>query len=201
VTRVVRDLVATRLACLCLVDQRPRGLPFDDHLVRAALVVDLVLARALAETDDAVELDEGLAAELGVAAVASRVAAAGSLDGWIERGGMGFADWAEQLVDSGVWSPRPRSVRYPVRQRYQDTAARRTQADRALGRRPSTDGASPATLAVLALGSVSGLFGEPRPPRPWLVPAMGEPGWAGRLAVDKLIEAGTRMRITATTVG
>jgi hypothetical protein len=200
VTGVVQDLVTTRLACLCLVDQHPRRLTFDDHLVRAGLVVDLVLGGALAETDDAVELDEELAAALGLTPVAASVAAIGSLDDWIERGGFGFADSARALIEGGVWAPRPRSLRHLVRRRYQDLEARRTRADRALGRRPRSEGATPSTLAVLALGSVSGLFGDPQPPRPWLVPAMGETAWAGRLAVDKLVAIGTTMRIAAITV-
>jgi hypothetical protein len=197
---VVRDLVATRLACLCLVDQRPRGLTFDDHLVRAALAVDLALGGALSEADDAVDLDEELAAELGLAPIAAAVATVGSLDAWIEHGGLAFADWAQSLVEGGVWTPLPRAARHPVRRRYEDCVAPRTQADRALGRRPSADGASTGTLAVLALGSVSGVFGDPRPPRPWLVPAMGDVSWAGQLAVDKLVAIGTTMRIAAITV-
>ena len=43
------DLVTTRLASLCLRRGRPRRLTFDDHLVRAALAVDLTLGGALSE--------------------------------------------------------------------------------------------------------------------------------------------------------
>jgi hypothetical protein len=117
----VAALVTTRLASLCLKRGRPRRLTFDDHLVRAALVVDLAI------------------------------------------GGRG-------------------------------------------------DLAVP-TLAVLALGRVSALFGRPDPrtggdgwtgvpgePQPWVLDDMGEAAWAGRLAVGHLLTVGTHMRAVGNAV-
>ncbi len=154
-------------------------------------------------------LDEGRAADIGLSPVADRLAAGGgSLSAWIGRGPFTFRDWEQRLVEEGVWVPRRRLLL-----RYDDVRRERTEADRALGRRPQRGELPVPTLAVLALGRVSGLFGRPDPrtggdgmtgapgePPSWALADMGDAAWAGRLAVDLLLEVGTHMRAVGHAV-
>lgn len=186
---------------------------FDDHLVRAALVVDLAIGGALSEDDAGVALDQDRAAALGLHRVAAHLAAdGGSLHSWIGRGPFTFEDWEQRLVEAGVWVPRRRSLLRPLL-RYDDAHRERTGADRALGRRPVRGELPTPTLAVLALGRVSALFGRPDPrtggdgmtgtpgePPSWVLADMGDAAWAGRLAVDQLLEVGTHMRAVGHAV-
>ena len=82
----VTALVTTRLASLCLKRGRPRRLTFDDHLVRAALVVDLAIGGALSEDEVSVALDQDRAEAIGLGEVAGRLAAGGSLSAWMGSG-------------------------------------------------------------------------------------------------------------------
>ena len=195
-TGPVRDLVATRAAALCLSRRgRPRGLTYDDHLVRGALILDLALCGALTHTDDAVELDHGRAAELGLAEVAAEVDEGDTgLQWWLDWGRLGFEDWRARLVDTGIWRLRPWSLRYPFRS-FEDTERARTDADRAAGRKPTRDaGASPETLAVRAIGATSGLFGKIQDPPSWVLDDLGDARWAAELVVERLTELRIRMR-------
>jgi len=192
----VRDLVATRVAALCLSRRgRPRGLTYDDHLVRGALVLDLAVCGALSHTHDAVELDHARAAAHGLADVAAEVDEGDTgLEWWLDWGGLSFEDWRVRLVDAGIWRLRPWSLRHPLRS-FEDTERERTQADRLLGRESVRDGtATPETLAVLALGSTSGLFGAVGDPPSWVLEDLGEARWAGELVVERLTYLRIRMR-------
>ncbi len=208
----VSALVTTRLASLSLARGRPRRLTYDDRMVRAALVVNLAVGGALSEDEESVALDQDRAAALGLGEVAGRLAATGgSLSAWIGRGPFTFEEWERRLVEAGVWVPH-RSLLRPLL-RYEDVHRERTEADRALGRRPRRGDLPVSTLAVLALGRVSALFGRPDPrtggdgwtgapgePPPWVLADMGGSAWAGRTAVDELLRVGTHMRIVGDVV-
>jgi hypothetical protein len=196
VTDPVRDLVATRTAALCLSPRgRPRGLTYDDHLVRGALILDLALCGALTHTEDAAELDHARAAAHGLADVAAEADEGDTgLQWWLDWGRLSFEDWRARLVDDGVWRLRPWSLRYPFRS-FEDTERARTEADRAAGRHPSRDGgASLETLALWAIGSTSGLFGAVEEPPSWVLEDLGDVRWAAELVVERLTELRIRMR-------
>jgi hypothetical protein len=200
-TDPLHDLVTTRLASLCLNRRgRPRGLTFDDHLVRAGLIMDLALCGALTHTADAVELDHDRAAAHGLAEAAAEADEGDtSLLDWLDRGALGFDEWAARLVDAGVWYLRPWSLRYPLRS-FQDTRRERTDADRAAGRSPAREGTSAPSLAVYAIGSTSGLFGATAEPPRWLLEDLGDVRWAAELVVDRLTELRVRMRAIGRAV-
>jgi hypothetical protein len=192
----VRDLVATRVAALCLSRRgRPRGLTYDDHLVRGGLILDLALCGALTHTDDAVELDHGRAAAHGLADVAAEVDEGDTgLQWWLDWGRLGFDDWRVRLVEAGVWRLRPWSLRYPLRS-FEDDERERTQADRVAGRQLARAGtATPQTLAVMALGSTSRLFGKVQDPPSWVLDDLSDVRWAGELVVERLTDLRVRMR-------
>ena len=195
-TDPLRELAATRLASLCLNRRgRPRGLTYDDHLIRGALILDLAVRDVLHQTEDAVLLAHDRAAAHGLADVAAQVDEGDtSLQYWLDWGRMGFDEWAGRLVAGGVWRLRPWSLRYPLRS-FDDAERQRADADRAAGR-PAvrTETLSPTTLAVLALGSVSGLLGKIADPPSWVLDDLGEARWAGELVVDRLTELRVRMR-------
>ena len=192
----VHDLATTRLAALCLNRRgRPRGLTFDDHLVRGGLITDLALCGALTQTADAVELDHDRAAAHGLAEAAAQADEGDtSLLDWLDRGALGFEEWAGRLVQAGVWRLRPWSLRYPVRS-FEDTRREQAEADRAGGRAPDrADPASAPSLAVYAIGATSGLFGRTAEPARWLLEDLGDVRWAVELVVDRLTELRVRMR-------
>ncbi|SDF15612.1 Golgi phosphoprotein 3 (GPP34) [Blastococcus fimeti] len=192
----MRELATTRLAALCLNRRgRPRGLTYDDHLVRGALVLDLAVCGALAHTEDAVELDHARAAAHGLADVAAEVDEGDTgLQWWLDHGRLGFDDWRARLVDAGIWRLRPWSLRFPF-QSFEDTERERTEADRAAGRRLVRTGTeAPTTLVVLALGSISGVFGAIEDPPSWVLEDLGGAGWAGELVVERLTDLRVRMR-------
>jgi hypothetical protein len=196
VTDPVRDLATTRLAALCLSRRgRPRGLTYDDHLVRGALILDLALCGSLAHTEDAVELDHGIAVAHGLADVAAEADEGDTgLQWWLDWGRLAFDDWAGRLVRADVWRLRPWSLRYPLRS-FEDTERERTEADRRAGRSPVRDGtATPQTLAVFALGRISGLLGPIAGPPSWVLEDLGDARWAGELVVERLTELRIRMR-------
>ena len=198
----LRDLATTRLASLCLTRRgRPRGLTYDDYLMRGALIVDLGLCGALTHTEEAVELDHAQAADFGLAEVAVQADEGDdSLLDWLDWGELGFENWAVTLVEAGIWHVRRRTPWYPLR-RFVDTERERTVADRAAGRPPVRTGAeTPQTCAVLALGSVSGLpdlFGEPPE---WTLAGLGEARWVGELVAERLTQLRSRMRSIARAV-
>ena len=194
-TDPLHDLAATRLAALCLNRRgRPRGLTFDDHLVRGGLILDLALCGALTHTEDAVELDHQRAAAHGLAAVAAEVDEGDtSLLDWLDWGALGFDEWAGRLVDAGIWRLRPWSLRYPMRS-FEDTRRDRTEADRTAGRAPVREATPAQSLAVYAIGSTSGLFGRTAEPPRWLLEDLGDVRWAAELVVDRLTELRVRMR-------
>lgn len=195
-TPPLRDLVTTRLASLCLNRRgRPRGLTFDDYLVRGGLILDLALCGALTQTDDAVELDHARAAGHGLADAAAQADEGDdSLLDWLDWGRLGFDDWAMTLTSAGVWRLRPWSLRYPLRS-FEDGARERTEADRAAGRHPvRAESATSQTLAVLALGTISGLLGPIDEPPSWTLAGLGEARWAGEFVVERLTELRVRMR-------
>ena len=64
---------------------------------------------------------------------------------------------------------------------------------------PSAD-ASPQTLAVLALGSISGLMGPVSDPPAWSLADLGDARWAGELVVNRLTELRASMRYIALAV-
>jgi hypothetical protein len=196
VTQPLRDLATTRLASLCLNRRgRPRGLSFDDYLIRAGLILDLAVCGALSQTEDAVELDHARAAAHGLADAAAQADEGdGSLLDWLDWGELGFDEWAATLTAAGIWQLRPWSLRYPLRS-FADDERERADADRAAGRRPLRgENATPQTLAVLALGSVSGLLGKIAAPPSWVLADLGEARWAAELVVDRLVELRVRMR-------
>lgn len=175
-TDPVRDLVATRVAALCLNKRgRPRGLTYDDHLVRGALILDLAVRGALTHTDDAVELDHSRAVLHGLGDVAAEVDEGDTgLQWWLDRGRLGFQAWRGRLVSAGVWRLRPWSPLRPFRS-FEDSERERTEGDREAGRHPVRSGTeSPEMLAVLALGSTSGLFGKIQEPPAWVIEGLGE---------------------------
>ena len=201
-TEPLRHLATTRLASLCLNRRgRPRGFTYDDYLIRGALILDLAVGGALTHTDDAVELDHGRAAELGLADEAAAADEGDTgLQWWLDWGRLGFDDWRFRLVEAGVWRLRRWSPWYPF-QRFEDTERARTHADRAAGSLPVRDGdESPQTLVVLALGSISGLLGAIDDPPAWVFEDMGEARWAGELVVERLTELRIRMRGIARAV-
>ena len=196
------DLVTTRLASLCLNRRgRPRGLTFDDHLVRGGLVMDLALCGALAQTEDAVELDHDRAATHGLAEAAAQADEGDtSLLDWLDWGALGFDEWAGRLVEDGVWHLRPWSLRYPMRS-FEDTRRERADADRAAGRAlHRAEGTSAHSLAVYAIGTTSGLFGTTAEPPRWLLEDLGDVRWAAELVVDRLTELRVRMRAIGRAV-
>jgi hypothetical protein len=204
------DLATTRLASLCLNRRgRPRGLTFDDHLVRAALVVGLAIGGALTENVTAVDLDADRAEQLGLGDVAADLTAVGApLSEWILRGGIDFGHWTRRLVEAGIWIPRRR---WPLAPRYDDVHRARTDDDRAMGGLPWPErDRAVTTLAVAALGRVARLFGEPDPafdlrdvdaPEDWLITGMGDAAWGGSLAVGTLAELYVKLRPGAITLG
>ncbi|MCZ2818978.1 hypothetical protein O2V63_01360 [Modestobacter sp. VKM Ac-2977] len=195
-TEPLRDLVATRLTALCLNRRgRPRGLTFDDHVVRGGLILDLAIGGALTLTDDAVEMDHQRAAAIGLADVAAQADEGdGSLQDWLDWGAPGFDEWVGRLVLAGVWQLRPWSPLRPFRS-YDDGDPARTEADRARGRTGEPDAdASQQTLAVLAVGKVSALSGKLGEPPSWVLAGLGEAQWAAELVVDRLTELRTQMR-------
>jgi len=192
----LRDLATTRLAALCLNRRgRPRGLTFDDYMLRSALIVDLALCGALDQTEDAVELDHARAAAAGLGDVAAQADEGDTgLQWWLDWGRLGFDQWAGGLVTAGVWRLRPWSPWRPLRS-YLDDERDRTEADRVSGRSPVRDGdRSPQGLAVLAIGAVGGLFGPVHEPPPWVLSDLGEHRWAADLAVERLPELAASMR-------
>ncbi|MPQ99279.1 hypothetical protein GB931_15405 [Modestobacter sp. I12A-02628] len=196
-TASLAELVTTRLAALCLGRRgRPRGLTFDDHLVRGGLVVDLALGGALRQTDDAVEMDHDRAAALGLAAVAAEADEGdGSLLDWLDAGRLGFADWSSHLVAAGVWRQHSWSLRWAARG-FEDLQHRRVASDRALGSAPPGPH-PPATSGVLALGRVAGLLGHlGEAPAPAL-DGLGDARWAGELVAERLVE----LRVTMRAIG
>lgn len=197
----LRDLATTRLAALCLNRRgRPRGLTFDDHVVRGGLILDLAVCGALSLTDEAVEMDHQRAAAAGLAEVAAQADEGdGSLLDWLDWGELGFDEWAGTLVQAGVWQLRPWSLRHPLRS-FVDLDRGRTDADRAAGRAARDPDATPQTLAVLAVGSVSGLLGKIGEPPSWVLSDLDDARWAADLVVDRLTELRVRMRAIGRAV-
>jgi hypothetical protein len=210
VSEALRDLATTRLASLCLNRRgRPRGLTFDDHLVRAALVVDLAIGGGLTESVTAVDLDTDRAGQLGLGDVAADLAAVGApLSEWILRGGIDVEHWTHRLVEARIWTPRRR---WPLAPRYDDVHRARTDDDRAMGGLPWPErDRAVTTLAVAALGRVARLFGEPDPafdlpdvdvPDGWVITGMGDAAWAGSLAVGTLADLYAKLRPGAISLG
>jgi hypothetical protein len=199
----LHDLATTRVASLCLNRRgRPRGLTYDDHLVRGALILDLALCGALSHTDDAVELDHARAAAHGLAEPARQADEGdGSLLHWLDWGEFGFDDWADALVEAGIWRVRPRRPWYPWR-RFEDTARHRTTADRRAGSYAVRTGTeTPQTCGVVALGSISRLLGAIADPPDWTLEDLGEARWAGEFVVNRLAELRIRMRAIGRAAG
>lgn len=198
----MRDLATTRLAALCLSRRgRPRGLTYDDHLVRGALILDLAVRGVLDHAADSVFLDHGRAAAHGLADVAAEADEGDTgLEWWLDHGRTGFEEWRARLVEAGIWRLRPWTPWYPVRS-FEDTERDRTEADRARGRRPVRTGTeTPETLVVLALGPTSGLLGPIREPEQWVLDDLGDARWAAELVVDRLTELRVRMRAIGRAV-
>ena len=197
----MRDLATTRLAALCLNRRgRPRGLTFDDHVVRAGLILDLAVGGALTHTEDAVELDHERAAGLGLAdAAAEADEGDGSLLDWLDWGRLGFDQWAGTLVASGVWQLLPWSPLRPFRT-FATADPERTERDRTLGSAARDEAATPQTLVVLAVGAVAGLTGRIAEPPAWVLDDLGEARWAGELVVERLTELRVRMRAIGRAV-
>ena len=124
----------------------------------------------------------------------------GSLLDWLDTGALGFDEWAGRLTAAGVWQLRPWSLRHPFRS-FVDGDRERTEADRAAGR-PATpvEGATPTTLAVIAVGSVSGLLGPITEPPPWVLADLGDACWAAELVTERLTELRTSMRAIGRAV-
>lgn len=194
------SLIATRLSALCLKrNGRPRGLIYDDYLVRAGLVVDLVLLGALSQRDDAIILNSAASKDLNLVWIARLITHDDRpLDEWFERGALKFSDWAGHLVKQEVWH-RKRSI---FGDRFADGDLVATERDRQEGRKAAlrkAPGAGPPPT-VLALGLISGLFGDPKPAPEWSLTEMGEHRWAGDLAVNWLTEAARTFRLNWGTV-
>ena len=141
------------------------------------------------------ELDPAQAGACGLADVAAEVDEGDTgLQWWLDHGRLRFEDWRVRLVDAGVWRLRPWSLRRPYRS-FEDTTPERTAADRTLGRQPVRNGtATPETLVVMALGSISGVFGSIQDPPAWVLEDLGEARWAGELVVERLTDLRVRMR-------
>ncbi len=141
------------------------------------------------------ELDHARAAAHGLADVAAEVDEGDTgLQFWLDHGRLGFEDWRTRLVEAGIWRLRPWSLRFPLRS-FEDTERDRTQTDRDHGRRPVRTGTETAeTLVVLALGSISGVFGAIQDPPQWVLEDLGEAQWAGELVVERLTDLRVRMR-------
>ena len=170
-------------------------------MVRGSLILDLALCGALTHVEDAVELDHDRAAAQGLARVAAEADEGdSSLLHWLDWGAFGFDEWAVTLVGAGVWHTRPWSLRYPMRTLL-DSEWQRTDADRAAGRAAvRAEGTSRQALAVLAIGSVSGLFGRIAEPAGWVLGDLGDARWAGELVLDRLTELRVRMRAIGRAV-
>jgi len=201
VSALLQDLATTRLAALCLNRRgRPRGLTFDDHVVRGGLILDLALCGALTQTEDAVELDHERAAAAGLAEVAAEADEGDTgLQWWLDWGRTGFDEWAGTLVAADRWQLHPWSLLRPMRS-FAVPDPERTEADRRLGRAPRDEAASPQTLAVLAVGAVAGLTGKISEPPSWVLADLGEARWAAELVVDRLAELRVRMRAIGRAV-
>lgn len=149
------DGIAARLAAICL-DDRGRLRQYDiwDTAARAALLVDLVRARRLAEDADSISVDTSPTgfppADRLLAAMA--VEPERPLAWWVDHGVVGLEDVAEACVQAGRWTVQRRLLgrRYGV-------PSEQAVADRGLDEGPSAD-MSPDTAAVAVLALACGAW-------------------------------------------
>ncbi|WP_448640163.1 hypothetical protein [Geodermatophilus sp. URMC 63] len=182
------DSVSMRLASLGL----DRGRLTDDLVtalaVRGALLVDLGLRGRVADTDDAVEVDN---APTGFPP-ADRLFAgwAPSLTDVLRHGRVDQEDLAAEHLRRGSWVLRRR---WPGR-RYDDRRAERTAADeRALG--SPGGGWTPADAALTAIAGTLGPLATPRElPTEELLARTGPVRWLVELVVEEVDRALARGR-------
>jgi hypothetical protein len=190
--------VAGRVAGLGLDDSgHLAGRAYLDMACRGGLLVDLVLAGRLGQTEDSIDLDP---APTGWAPADRVLAELGaleeqSLDWWLQHSHLGLADLAAALLQDGSWFPLPRHAwqrtpRYAARDEQQ--AAR----DAALVA-GTTSPVGGADAALVCLAGAAGLAGRSAgAPGEELLAATGDARWVCQLVVDFL----TWARATGTAV-
>jgi hypothetical protein len=190
--------VAARFAALCLDEKGHLSVSdYADLGLRGALLVDLVLAGRVTQTDESVDLDSApLGDPLADRALNELDVLGGrSLDWWLEHSAIDLGTAAADLVASGAWEQLPRQALH----RGPRFAVRRPD-------QPAHDGAvlsglerpgSVEDAAVAAIAAAAGLAGArvSGPPEE-LLESTGSAAWACRLVTDFVSEA----RIEGTAV-
>jgi hypothetical protein len=189
--------VTVRVAALCLDDDgRLQDFFIWDTATRAALLVDLVLAGRVVETEDSVTVDATPTGFLPADALlgAMTVEPERSLDWWIQSGGVRLGDVADALVATGRWTEH----RHLLGRRFADRQAEQTAEDRrrVLGAPDPTW--SPETAAVVAVSTAAGEPGHrPQAPDEEVLQLTGPLQWICRTAVEQLGIAHLRNRTIA----
>jgi hypothetical protein len=193
--------VTVRVAALCLDDDgRLQDFFIWDTATRAALLVDLVLAGRVVETDDSVTID---AAPTGFAPADALLAAMTveperTLDWWIQSGGVRLGDVAHALVATGRWTQH----RHLLGRRFVDEHADETAEDRRRVLGAPDPGWSPVTAAVVAVSTAAGEPGRrPRPPENEVLQLTGPLQWICRTAVEQLAVAQLQNKTVALAEG
>jgi hypothetical protein len=190
--------VAARFAALCL-DEKGHLSESDyvDLGVRGALLVELVLAGRLTQTDESIDLDvTTLGDPLADRALRELDVLDGrSLDWWLEHGVVDLGVAAVDLVHAGAWEQLPRHAlrhgpRFAVRR--PDLQAHDAAVLSGLERPGSVEDAAVAAIAASAGLAGARVSGPPEE----LVESTGPAAWVCRLVTDFVSAA----RIEGTAV-
>jgi Golgi phosphoprotein 3 (GPP34) len=198
--------VAVRVSALSLeAGGRVPDRLLTSDAVRAALLLDLVLAGRMTSTEDSIVMDStptGFApADRLLAAIEAEPER--SLDGWLEERRLGLRDVVAANVASGRWERRAGLL--GLRARYTDRHAGQTVRDRARSMSDWPADASPDDACVTVVAGASGLLDAeldlPADPPPDLIAATGPAAWLCPTAVDHLRRAHARYRDQASALG
>lgn len=159
--------------------------------VRGGVLVDVALARRLAQTEDSIELDATpLGRPIPDRALAELDVLDGrSLDWWLEHSHLDLADVAAELVAGGSWARlRPSGLR--LRPRFEDHGSSRERDLALIG--GAEIPAEAADAAVVAVATAVHLGGPPRVTLADVLPWTEPVRWVVELVTDFLDEARAR---------
>jgi hypothetical protein len=198
--------VAVRVSALCLdKDGRLTDRLIFSDAVRAALLVDLVLAGRMTSTEDSIVVDATPTgfppADRLLAAIAAE--SERSLDEWLDERRIGLRDVVAENVATGRWERR--TGPFGLQARYTDHAPQQTARDLSRSLPDWPEDGSPEDACVTVVGAASGLldreFGLPENPPPAVLAATGPAEWLCSTVVEHLRQVHVRYREQAGALG
>jgi hypothetical protein len=196
--------VADRVVSLSLAESGvPRRFPLYDSAVCAALMIDLALAGRLSNEADSLFLTEGVGRPSAEALFDEMMRDPGrDLAWWLVRASTGLTEVLQDAEQDGHLRRRPRTLRHPLKYRYEATDAAAVELDVQRINEPNDRSLpwDPPSAAVAALGIASGLQGAPRTPPSELIKRTEHIAWLVSSLTATLIEIDQRNRATAFAV-